>query len=82
MLRESKVPAALIPVSIAAGAIRRVPGAWQIPKKDLVATLQVLLQTRKLRISELLPDSELLAAELLAAELSNFKASPMAGFLR
>lgn len=41
---------------------------WHVPKKDLVAVMQSLLQTRRLHISPHLPD-----AEVLRRELGNFK---------
>ncbi len=46
----------------------RGPTSFHIPKTELVGTLQVLLQTRRLRIARGLPD-----AELLVHELENFK---------
>src|SRR6516164_9218464 len=44
-------------------------GVLHVPKKELVGTLQVLLQTRRLRVARTLPD----AAELVQ-ELENFRA--------
>lgn len=44
-----------------------------IPKVELVTCLQLLLQTRRLRIAESLP-----FAALLVTELQNFKAKPVA----
>ena len=41
----------------------------RVPKRDLVSTLQVLLQTRRLKFAKGLPD-----ARVLRAELQNFKA--------
>jgi hypothetical protein len=46
-------------------------GIWQMPKNELVGVLQVLLQTRRLQISNTLPD-----AALLVKELESFKAKP------
>lgn len=43
-------------------------GAWRVPKRDLVGTLQVLLQAGRLKISKKLP-----LASVLQAELLNFK---------
>lgn len=45
-------------------AARPGPYGPCVPKKDLVATLQVLLQTRRFTVSTGLPDAPLLAAEL------------------
>lgn len=44
------------------------PGWKNVPKKDLVATLQVLLQSGRLKIPRNLP-----LADLLAKELANFR---------
>jgi len=44
------------------------PSSIHVPKKELVSVLQVLLQTRRLRIARELPE-----ATLLASELENFK---------
>lgn len=41
-------------------------GAWHVPKKDLVSTVQVLLQGRRLRIAEGLPEAQTLVRELSA----------------
>ena len=43
-------------------------GVWRVPKRDLVACLQVLFQSGRLKISSKLP-----LAEALQAELLNFK---------
>ena len=37
-----------------------------MPKQELLGTIQVLLQTRRLQIAKALPDSELLVRELEA----------------
>jgi hypothetical protein len=41
-------------------------GARLVPKRDLVGVLQVLFQTRRLRIADQLPESSTLERELLA----------------
>jgi hypothetical protein len=41
-------------------------GVWSVPKKVLVSELQVLLQARRLRIAEALPDAAILSKELAA----------------
>jgi hypothetical protein len=42
---------------------------WRVPKRDLVATLQVLLQTGRLKVAEALPDAATLVRELLAYQV-------------
>ena len=44
-------------------------GVLHVPKRELVGTLQVLLQTRRLRVARTLPD-----AVVLVQELENFRA--------
>ena len=46
-------------------------GYWLVPKKDLVGTLQVLLQEQRLKIASQLPDVPTLVEELL-----NFQMKP------
>jgi hypothetical protein len=41
-------------------------GAWHVPKKDLIFVVQVLLQGRRLRIAEGLPEAQTLVRELSA----------------
>jgi hypothetical protein len=41
-------------------------GSWHVPKKVLVSTVQILLQSRRLRIAECLPDAVILAKEMQA----------------
>ena len=43
-------------------------GEWRVPKRDLVGQLQALLQTRRLKVAERLPE-----AATLVRELQNFK---------
>ena len=62
----------LVPVTIHGGqqTIRDPEtGYWQVPKRELVGVVQVLLQTRRLRIAR-----ELLDAEALVQELRAFRA--------
>ena len=46
-------------------------GYWQVPKKDLVGTLQVLLQDQRLKIAAQMPEVPTLVEELL-----NFRLKP------
>lgn len=43
-------------------------GSVRVPKRDLVSSIQVLLQTKRLRISSLLPE-----AQILLEEMTNFQ---------
>jgi hypothetical protein len=61
--------AGMIPVTITGGhTISEDLDGFRVPKKDLVGTLQVLLQSRRLRIASTLPE-----VETLVHELSHFK---------
>ena len=61
-----------VPVVIHGGdaASRGADRSWRVPKRDLVGTVQVLLQGRRLRIAQ-----GLALAPTLVAELANFRAS-------
>jgi hypothetical protein len=59
-------------VTITGGAqITRDPvtGYWNIPKRDLVSTVQVLLQGQRLKFAEGLPEVSILTEELLRFEV-------------
>jgi hypothetical protein len=69
MIKGAKIRAQLKPIVITAGhAATFTDGAFHVPKKELVSTLQVLLQSRRLRIAE-----DLAEAKALVEELANFK---------
>jgi hypothetical protein len=40
-------------------------GVWFVPKKELVSNLQVLLQSRRIKIAPSLPEAQTLMEELL-----------------
>jgi hypothetical protein len=66
VLRKAQPEAWVRPVLITAGhQIAFEDGAWHVPKKELVSTLQVLLQGRRFKVANL-PERELLVKELLA----------------
>jgi hypothetical protein len=69
-LRRAQPRRAVIAVFINAGySVQRAGGVgWLVPKKDLVSALQMVLQTRRLKVAPDLPD-----AGLLATELANFR---------
>jgi len=55
-----------IPVIITgADKVSRDQRAVRVPKRDLISTLQVLLQTKKLKIAGSLPEAQILIEELL-----------------
>jgi hypothetical protein len=61
-----RVNCQFLPVTITAGEAVTVGEAGQVrvPKKELVGVLQVLLQTRRLRVAASLPDAATLVREL------------------
>jgi hypothetical protein len=63
-----------VPVSIAAGLEAALDGhgGWLVPKLDLVGGLQVLLQAKRLKVAESLPE-----AGTLVRELTNFRFKPL-----
>ena len=73
LLRRAGVGCPLVPVTITAGhAATEVAGerswerAFHVPKRELVSTLAVLLQTGRLRVAAGLPAAAILIQELLA----------------
>jgi hypothetical protein len=70
LLRGLSLPATLIPVTITAGqAVTQADnGDWHVPKRDLVACVQVLLQSGRLEIR-----SNLKLAEVLVREFDEFR---------
>ena len=74
LLRLSRVGAKVTAVTVTAGhqACSDERGGWLVPKKELVSTLQVLLQARRLQVAPSLPEAETLVLELL-----NFRLKPL-----
>jgi hypothetical protein len=71
-LRAAVRPAWIVPVMLTAGqtvAGKDDDGTWRLPKRDLVTTLQLMLQGRRLRVAPSLSD-----APLLVRELTTFRA--------
>ena len=65
LLRDRDPRPAVVPVVVTAGHHAEFGnGTWQVPKKDLVTGLQILLQGRRLAIPAALPEADLLAREL------------------
>jgi hypothetical protein len=70
MLRRAKVRACLRPVTVSAGHKATYDeGRWLVPKVELVSTLQVLLQSRRLKVAPALREAQTLAQELTTFQL-------------
>jgi hypothetical protein len=71
MLRRTKVKARICPVLVTAGhrSSSDPRGGWSVPRHELAATLQVLLQSRRLRVSPGLPEASTLLRELAAFQV-------------
>lgn len=70
-LKDAAIQATrIVPVTITAGTTATPDGhgGWHVPKKDLVAVMQLLLQGRRLQIASALPE-----AAILKKELQNFQ---------
>jgi hypothetical protein len=67
---RGRVSCLFFPVTLTAGhaVTSGESGVLHVPKRELVGTLQVLLQTRRLQVSRSLPD-----AVVLVQELENFR---------
>jgi hypothetical protein len=66
LLTEARPNAWLVPITITAGQLVSADGqgGYHVPKKELVSTLQVLLQARRLKVARGLPFGETLRKEL------------------
>lgn len=74
LLKRSKIQANFQPMAVGSGLEATLDGdTWVVPRKELASTLQVLLQTRRLKIAPALP-----AAQLLVSELMKFQVKPKA----
>jgi hypothetical protein len=70
LLKRTKHQSYLEPVLITGGSeVTKANGTWRVPKRNLVSTVQVLLQSQRLKIASKLPE-----ASTLAQELQNFRA--------
>jgi hypothetical protein len=71
MLRRAKVGAKLIPLFVTTGknALADERGGWLVPRQELAGTLQVLLQSRRLRVAPALPHVATLTRELATFQL-------------
>jgi hypothetical protein len=68
LLRRTHLRAVVEPITITAGqqAHPDEAGGWSVPKKELVSTLQVLLQGRRIKVSRRLREAGVLLRELSA----------------
>ena len=68
LLRRAHLKASIRPLTITPGNLAHIDetGMWSVPKKDLVSNLQVLLQSRRLKVAPRLPESQTLVRELLS----------------
>jgi hypothetical protein len=66
LLRERGLRFAAVTITGGDRTTRDGRGGYRVPKRDLVAGLQVLLQSGRLKIAAGLPDTETLRQELLA----------------
>ena len=65
MLRDAKLPVSLVPLNITSGGTVGVRGSWRnVPKAELVTTLELLLERGHLKISSDIPHGDLLREEL------------------
>lgn len=65
LLQGVDLQAYLMPITITGGFDASHEGLrWHVPKRDLVSTVQVLLQANRLRIADVLPEAATLTEEL------------------
>lgn len=66
MLLQQRIYPVSVLITAGTTTTQDVVGFWHVPKRDLVGALQVLLQTRRLRVAGQLPYAKALVDELLA----------------
>lgn len=65
LFRQASLSVRLVPITITSGtAVTAAEGGYHVPKKDLVAALQSVLQCRRFHASMALPNGKILAQEL------------------
>jgi len=71
LLRAARLPVQLRAVTITAGHTTTLgtDGSLHVPKKELVGTLQVLLQARRLKVAQALPEARTLEQEFLTFQV-------------
>jgi hypothetical protein len=71
MLRKARVGAKVTPLFVTSGrgSSSEERGGWLVSRQELAATLQVLLQSRRLRVAPALPESATLVRELAAFQV-------------
>ena len=79
MLRKAKVGASATPLFVTSGKISSDDsrGGWLVPRQELAATLQVLLQSRRMRVAPALPEAAMLAKELAAFQVKVSESAEM-----
>jgi hypothetical protein len=70
-LQAARVDASIRPITITGGhnATRGEGMGWLVPKKELVGTLQVLLQGRRVHVARNLPEARTLVDELIQIQV-------------
>lgn len=67
LLREASLDCELVPLLITGGVNARMDrGVWNVPKRDLIAAVQVLFEQNRLSIAAGLPRAKTLLDELMA----------------
>jgi len=71
LLRQAELNADLVPILIHGGDnVVRENGTWRVPKRELVAVVQVALQSARLKIARDLPEVGTLTRELQTFQVS------------
>jgi hypothetical protein len=67
LLRRARLRVSIRPVTITAGNQVQISegGGWLVPKRDLVSTFQLLLQSQRIKVASCLPEAQILVQELL-----------------
>jgi hypothetical protein len=65
LLRQDQLDVDLWPITIHGGnTVTQEDGYYHVPKRDLIAAVQVLMQQKRLKVAQALPDAQVLLQEL------------------
>ncbi len=67
--RSAGIRAAVRPLRVGGGKALHDQGGWKVARLELIATLQLLLQTRRLTVAQRLPQAGLFVQELLGFKM-------------
>ena len=69
LLRQAQLAPVAITITGGEAVVKEAWNRYRVPKRDLVSTMQVLLETGRLKVAAALPEAAMLVQELLAFQV-------------